>query len=84
LSNITDVFSQTLPATSVSAGMLIGDTTGNGIVNASDVGQTKGQLGLPVNGSNFRTDVNANGAINGTDVSLVKSHIGESVSFPSK
>jgi hypothetical protein len=84
LSNITDVFSQTLPSTSVSVSILIGDTTGNGIVNASDVGQTKAPIGQTVNGSNFRTDVNANGAINGTDVTLVKSHIGESVSSPSK
>ena len=36
----------------VRMGMLIGDTNGNGSVNAGDVSQTKGQSGLPVTGSN--------------------------------
>ena len=56
--------------------VLIGDTTGNGTVSASDVSQTKGQSGQPVTGTNFRTDVNANGSINAGDVSLVKSKTG--------
>ena len=56
--------------------VLVGDTTGNGTVNATDVSQTKGQSGQAVTGTNFRTDVNANGSINGTDVSLVKSKTG--------
>ena len=60
----------------VQMGVLIGDTNGNGIVNASDVSQTKGQLGQATTGSNFRTDVNANGTINATDVSQVKARLG--------
>jgi beta-propeller repeat-containing protein/WD40 repeat protein len=56
----------------VEMGLLLSDTTGNGTVNASDVGQTKLQSGQAVTGTNFRTDVNATGSINGTDVSLVK------------
>lgn len=56
--------------------VLIGDTNGNGSVNASDVSQTKAQAGQPVTGSNFREDVNGNGAINASDVSLVKSKTG--------
>ena len=52
--------------------VLVGDTTGNGTVSASDVSQTKLQSGQPVTGTNFRTDVNANGSINAGDVSLVK------------
>src|SRR5262249_911237 len=41
--------------------ILVGDTGGNGSVNASDIGQTKVQSGQPVTASNFREDVNANG-----------------------
>ena len=76
LSGVTDEFLQVLPDTAVSANMLIGDTNGNGIVNSSDVAQTKGQIGLPVTSANFRTDVNASGAINSTDAAIVKSHSG--------
>ncbi len=54
-------------------GILLGDTTGNGFVNATDIGQIKGQAGQPPNAGNFRADVNANGAINATDISLAKS-----------
>ena len=76
LSGVTDEFLQVLPDTAVSANMLIGDTNGNGIVNSSDVAQTKGQIGLPVTSANFRTDVNASGTINSTDAAIVKSHSG--------
>jgi hypothetical protein len=62
--------------------MLIGDTNGNGVVNATDVAQTKGQVGQPVTSSNFRTDVNASGIINATDVAIVKAHSGQSISAP--
>jgi hypothetical protein len=84
LSNVTDQFSQVLPDTPVSVGLLIGDTNGNGVVNASDVAQTKSQIGVSVSSGNFRTDVNINGAINGTDVVIVKSHIGQSAAAPSE
>ncbi len=56
--------------------VLLGDTTGNGAVNASDVSQTKSQSGTPVTGTNFRTDVTANGEINASDITLVKSQSG--------
>ena len=35
----------------VSMGVLIGDTNGNGIVNSSDIGQTKSHTGEAVTGS---------------------------------
>jgi len=56
--------------------ILIGDTNGNGTVNASDVSLTKSQVGATVSGSNFREDVNANGVINSVDVALVKAKVG--------
>jgi len=58
---------------------LIGDTSGNGSVNASDVSQTKSQSGQSLTGSNFREDVTANGSINTSDVSLVKVRVGTSL-----
>ena len=63
----------------VSMGVLVGDTTANGVVNASDVTQTKSQVGATVTTSNFREDVNANGTISATDVALVKSDVGHSL-----
>ncbi len=60
----------------ISMGVLVGDTNGNALVNASDISQTKSQVGQPVTGSNFREDVNANGLINASDVALVKSNSG--------
>lgn len=55
---------------------LLGDTNGNGTVNASDASQTKSRIGQAVGVGNFRSDINENGAINATDASQVKSNIG--------
>jgi hypothetical protein len=60
-------------------GMLLGDTTGNGIVSASDIGDAKTQSGQPVGNSNFRADVTTNGSINASDMGLVKSRSGSSL-----
>lgn len=79
LSNVTDSFGQVLADTAVSANMLIGDTSGNKAVNASDVTQTKAQIGALVTNANFREDVTHNGTINGSDVGLVKLHLGSGV-----
>ena len=79
LSNVTDSFSQVLPNTSVSMNVLLGDTNGNKLVNASDVAQTKMQSGLPLSGTNFRADVSVNGTINSSDLTLVKSRSGAGV-----
>ena len=76
LSNITDQFAHVMPDALVPVKFLIGDTNGNAVVNASDVAQTKAQVGQSVMSNNFRTDVNTNGTINATDVALVKSHAG--------
>jgi hypothetical protein len=53
-------------------GLLVGDTSGNGTVNASDVSQTKLRSGQTVDNTNFRSDLTLNGTINASDVSLVK------------
>jgi hypothetical protein len=79
LSNVTDCFGSVLPDTPVSANMLIGDTTGNKTVNASDVAQVKAQVGSPVTSANFREDLNVDGLMNASDVGLVKANVGHSV-----
>lgn len=60
----------------VSMGVLVGDTNGNGTVNAADVAQTKARLGQTVDTTNFRSDVNANGTINAADVAIIKANLG--------
>jgi hypothetical protein len=87
LHNVSDTQSLTITLVDVSDGtttgnvsipmhVLLGDTTGNGTVNASDVSQTKSQSGQVATASNFRTDVTVTGVINASDVSLVKSKSG--------
>ena len=60
-------------------GVLVGDTTGNGSVNASDVSQTKLKAGQTIDVTNFRNDVTVNGSINASDVSFVKARAGTSL-----
>jgi hypothetical protein len=57
--------------------VLVGDTNSSGAVNASDIGQVKGQSGQPVTGANFWMDVTTSGgSINASDLALVKSRSG--------
>jgi len=79
LSNVTDVFNQVAANSSVNIGVLVGDANSNRTVNATDVAQTKSQVGQPVSMSNFREDVNANGIVSATDVAQVKSEVGTSL-----
>jgi hypothetical protein len=62
--------------------VLLGDTTGNGTVNASDVGQTKAKSSQPITNANFRADLTPNGVINASDVALAKSRSGASIPTP--
>jgi hypothetical protein len=63
----------------VPMGILIGDVSGNGGVNSTDVGQTKLQSGQPVTNANFRADIDAGNSINATDVGSVKLRSGTSL-----
>ena len=76
LHNVTDRFSQVLPDTPITINMLIGDTTGNKSVNASDISQTKLRSGSVPTASTFREDVTINGTISASDITLVKSRSG--------
>jgi hypothetical protein len=57
-------------------GVLLGDTTGNGTVNSTDVSQTKIKSGQAVDATNFRTDITVSNSINATDVGTVKLKVG--------
>jgi hypothetical protein len=57
-------------------GIDLGDTTGNGMVNGTDISETKAQTGMLVTGANFRNDVTANGVITASDIGLVKAQAG--------
>jgi hypothetical protein len=59
--------------------VLLGDTTGNGSVNATDISQTKTKSGQSTDATNFRSDTNVSGSINASDISLVKSNSGIAV-----
>jgi hypothetical protein len=60
-------------------GVLVGDTNWSRTVSASDVAQTKSQIGQPISATNFRGDINANGALSATDVAIVKASVGASL-----
>ena len=81
LSSVTDAVAQVLPDVTVNMIALVGDTTGNKTVNASDISQIKLQSGTPVNGAidttNFRDDVTVDGSINSSDVSMAMSSMPE-------
>ena len=78
LSNVTDQFAHVLSDALLAVKFLAGDTSGNGAVNATDVGQTKLQTGQTIGATNFRCDVNVSGTVNATDVGFVKSQVGTS------
>jgi len=62
--------------------LLIGDTNGNGNVNAADVAQTKSQSGMAACPPNFREDLNGDGVIDASDIALVKFNVGNSLPTP--
>lgn len=65
----------------IKMGFLIGDTTGDGRVNSSDITQAKTLVGQPISNTNFRADVTDNGSINASDIALIKSKSGTSLPF---
>ena len=79
LTGVTDNAGNSSPTISVGMGVLLGDTSNNRQVNASDVSQTKAQSGTVVSAANFREDVTLNGSINASDVSQVKTQSGTAI-----
>jgi hypothetical protein len=75
----TDAYSHSLPAQAVNMKFLAGDTNGNGIVNSSDISQTKTHTGSVLSSANFRVDSTQDGSISSSDVSFVKSRSGAAI-----
>jgi hypothetical protein len=67
---------------SATFGVLLGDTTGDGFANSTDIAQTKSQSGQFVSISNAREDVTVDGNINSTDIAQVKSRSGTALPTP--
>ena len=93
LSNVSNAQTITVNLVEVSDGVisddvsipmtvLIGDTSGNGSVNASDLSKAKSVLGEPATPSSYRSDVVADGDINDNDLSTIQSFIGTGVQAP--
>lgn len=64
---------------SATMGVLIGDSSGNGIINSTDLSQTKARIGQPITTNTFRSDIQSNGSVNAADISLVKLNMGSSL-----
>ena len=60
-------------------GVLVGDTNGNGLVNAGDSTQTRSRSGQTTSATNFRSDVTGDGSINSGDQISVRSRSGTSL-----
>jgi hypothetical protein len=76
LNNVADGLGNSATSISTTMGVLLGDTTENGLVNSSDIAQTQSQSGQPIGPNNFREDVTVNGLINSSDIALVQSMSG--------
>lgn len=72
LTNVTDPYAQMLASTAINMNVLLGDTTGDGMVNATDVSQAKLHVGSIVGAANFRADITVDNSINSSDISNVR------------
>ena len=66
----------TLSSASVQIGFLVGDVTGNAVVQAGDTINVRSNSGQAVSGTNFRADVNTDGFVNGGDTLIVRASSG--------
>jgi len=76
LTNVHDDQGNTLPSAKVTAGLLLGDSNGDGVVDSADTDQIELDHGQTTNSDNFREDINSNGRIDAADLALVNSHLG--------
>jgi hypothetical protein len=80
LSNVDDVLGNHTNTLQGTMAVLLGDTTGDGFENSTDIAQTKSQSGSTLTNANFREDLTADGNINSTDIALAKSKSGTALS----
>ncbi len=67
-----------LPSASVTMTLLLGDVTGDGMLNSTDTRQTKQDVRERTDATNFREDINANGSIDREDLAIVKAEVNAS------
>jgi hypothetical protein len=79
LGNVTDACGNGAAAIVASMGVLVGDSNGDGVVNAGDVQQARNRSGQVVVPANFRSDVNIDGAINSGDALVTRNNSGNSI-----
>jgi hypothetical protein len=66
----------TFPSAKVTAGLLVGDSNGDGVVDSTDADQIELDQGQTTDSDNFREDINSNGRIDATDLALANSQLG--------
>jgi len=76
LTNVNDSAGNYSPAVAGQMGVLLGDTSADGVVNSADITQTRRQSGNVADSSNFREDVTLDGVINSADITLVRRQSG--------
>ncbi len=69
----------TLNNAGVQMAVLLGDTSGDGVVNTADITQTRRQSGNPATSSNFREDVTTDGVVNTADITAVRRQSGNAL-----
>ena len=74
LTNVSD--GTNIGNASISMGVLLGDTSGDGVVNSADITQTRSQSGNAADAGNFREDLTVDGVINSADITLVRRQSG--------
>jgi hypothetical protein len=70
---------EALADASVSLSLLLGDVTGDGVVDDADYQETKQHVGELTDDSNFRADLNGDGRIDRTDARLVRRRDGSTL-----
>lgn len=67
---------------SVQMGVLLGDTSGNGVVDSGDITQVRRQSGQVTGEANKRIDLTVDGVINSGDITLVRRQSGTALPIP--
>lgn len=76
LTNVTDSLGNSSSLVAVRMGLLVGDSNGDGFVNAGDAIQTRNRSGQATDSTNFRSDVNIDGSVNSGDAVIVRGRSG--------
>lgn len=82
LTNVNDSAGNSSASVSASMSVLLGDTSGDGVVNSADITQTRRQSGQVPTAENFRTDITADGVTNSADITLVRRRSGTALPAP--